>query len=214
MSTAYIEECINKQEPLVKVLRLLCLFSLTQGGLKDKLFTFFTKEIVQTYGYEYMFTLSNLSKLGLLKRQEGRNFYESARETMRLTVSDVNDKDPNDIAYVYSGFVIFATPFLFLIPLLLIFVLFPNSYAPLSVRMFELAWKVPIPYAPGSSDDLLREGWGLPRQSEEAIRSIPGPTFHAFQATKSVGGVEEVEAASAKVSEQFFPTLQPLTSTY
>jgi hypothetical protein len=105
MSISYIEECINKQDPLVKVLRLLCLFSLTQGGLKDKIFTFFTKEIVQTYGYEYMFTLSNLSKLGLLRRQEGKNFYEAARETMRLTVNDVDERDPNDISYVYSGFV-------------------------------------------------------------------------------------------------------------
>lgn len=43
----YIEEMINKQKPLVQVLRLLCLMSLAQGGLKQKLFDHFEREIVQ-----------------------------------------------------------------------------------------------------------------------------------------------------------------------
>jgi hypothetical protein len=65
--------------------------------------------------------------------------------------------------------------------------------------MFEHAWKAGVPYAAGGSDDMLRDGWGLPRPSEEAVRSIPGPTFHAFQATKSAGVVEEIESATSKV---------------
>lgn len=43
----YIEEMIDKQKPLVQVLRLLCLMSLAQGGLKQKLFDHFEREIVQ-----------------------------------------------------------------------------------------------------------------------------------------------------------------------
>jgi hypothetical protein len=43
----YIEECMNRQEPLHKVLRLLCLVSLTQNGIKAKQFEFFRKEILQ-----------------------------------------------------------------------------------------------------------------------------------------------------------------------
>lgn len=65
----YIEECINRQEPIVKVLRLLCLFSLTNNGIKDKAFNFIRREILQTYGYGYMFALERLTKLG--------NFYYS-----------------------------------------------------------------------------------------------------------------------------------------
>lgn len=45
--TDYIEEMINKQKPLVQVLRLLCLMSLAQGGLKQKVFDHFGREIVQ-----------------------------------------------------------------------------------------------------------------------------------------------------------------------
>ena len=32
----YVEECVAKKEPLNRVLRLLALFSLTQGGIKTK----------------------------------------------------------------------------------------------------------------------------------------------------------------------------------
>lgn len=43
----YIEECINKQEPLVKILRLLCLSSLVNNGLKVKQLEFWKRELVQ-----------------------------------------------------------------------------------------------------------------------------------------------------------------------
>ena len=43
----YIEECINKQEPLNKVLRLLCLLSQVGNGIPAKKLRFFKKEIIQ-----------------------------------------------------------------------------------------------------------------------------------------------------------------------
>lgn len=43
----YIEEMIDRQKPLIQVLRLLCLMSVAQGGLKAKLFDHFRREIVQ-----------------------------------------------------------------------------------------------------------------------------------------------------------------------
>jgi hypothetical protein len=43
----YIEELIDKQEPIVKVLRVLCLMSLVQGGLKAKVLEHFKREIIQ-----------------------------------------------------------------------------------------------------------------------------------------------------------------------
>lgn len=47
LSNEYIEECINKQEPLVKVLRLLCLQSVTNSGIKPKQLEFWKREIIQ-----------------------------------------------------------------------------------------------------------------------------------------------------------------------
>lgn len=43
----HIEEMINRQVPILQVLRLLCLQSLVSGGLKQKSFEFFKKEILQ-----------------------------------------------------------------------------------------------------------------------------------------------------------------------
>jgi hypothetical protein len=214
---AFIEECINKQEPLVKVLRLLCLLSLCTGGLKEKQHAFFIKEIIQTYGFEYIFTLNHLNKLGFLRKQgEAKlgNWFNNIRRPMRLLVLDVNEKEPDDIAYTYSG------------------------YAPLSCRLVEyarhssLAQIQAVAAAASSSsssglggissmmegrsssggagstaggagssqtsagssgastkprlgEDTIRDGWGLPRHLEEAVRSTPGPTFHVHQTFSS-----------------------------
>ncbi|KAM4890858.1 vacuolar protein sorting-associated protein 33A isoform 3-T3 [Sylvia borin] len=69
----------------------------------------------KTYGYEHILTLNNLEKAGLLKPQTGgRNNYPTIRKTLRLWMDDVNEQNPNDISYVYSG------------------------YAPLSVRLAQL----------------------------------------------------------------------------
>uniref|UniRef100_A0A2R9ANS5 VPS33A core subunit of CORVET and HOPS complexes n=1 Tax=Pan paniscus TaxID=9597 RepID=A0A2R9ANS5_PANPA len=72
-------------------------------------------KIYQTYGYEHILTLHNLEKAGLLKPQTGgRNNYPTIRKTLRLWMDDVNEQNPTDISYVYSG------------------------YAPLSVRLAQL----------------------------------------------------------------------------
>eukprot|EP00069_Balaena_mysticetus_P013407 bmy_01452T0 len=69
----------------------------------------------KTYGYEHILTLHNLEKTGLLKPQTGgRNTYPTIRKTLRLWMDDVNEQNPTDISYVYSG------------------------YAPLSVRLAQL----------------------------------------------------------------------------
>ncbi|KAI8970174.1 Sec1-like protein [Mycotypha africana] len=114
----YIEEMIDKQKPLVQVLRLLCLISLTQGGLKQKNFDHFEREIVQTYGYEHIETLHRLTKLGLWIKKTNttpRSTFAQCRRSLRLIVDDVNELHPNDISYVYSG------------------------YAPMSIRLVQAA---------------------------------------------------------------------------
>nr|Q63615.1 RecName: Full=Vacuolar protein sorting-associated protein 33A; Short=r-vps33a [Rattus norvegicus]AAC52985.1 vacuolar protein sorting homolog r-vps33a [Rattus norvegicus] len=111
----YIEDCIAQKHPLIKVLRLVCLQSMCNSGLKQKVLDYYKREILQTYGYEHILTLNNLEKAGLLKAQTGgRNNYPTIRKTLRLWMDDVNEQNPTDISYVYSG------------------------YAPLSVRLAQL----------------------------------------------------------------------------
>lgn len=162
MSIDYIEECINKQEHVVKVLRLLCLLSLTTGGLKEKQYNFFVKEIVQTYGYEYFFALENLSKVGLIRRQDSKfanSWFASLRKIrdFKLIDGEVNEQNPDDINYTYSG------------------------YGPISARMVDLVLRSNTKIPSSGSESVIREGWGLPRNNEDMVRSVPGATFHAVQ---------------------------------
>ncbi|XP_052224605.1 vacuolar protein sorting-associated protein 33A-like isoform X2 [Dreissena polymorpha] len=108
----YIEDCIGRKEPLVKILRLLCIQSFCNNGLKPKVLEFYKREIVQTYGFKHLVTLGNLEKVGMLRAHTTRN-YQVVRKSLKLTVDTVNEMSPNDISYVYSG------------------------YAPLSVRLIQ-----------------------------------------------------------------------------
>uniref|UniRef100_A0A671QBU5 Vacuolar protein sorting-associated protein 33A n=1 Tax=Sinocyclocheilus anshuiensis TaxID=1608454 RepID=A0A671QBU5_9TELE len=111
----YIEDCIAQKDPLIKILRLVCMQSVCNNGLKQKVLDYYKKEILQTYGYKHILTLKNLEKVGLLKPQSTmRNNYPTIRKTLKLWMEDANEQNPNDISYVYSG------------------------YAPLSVRLTQV----------------------------------------------------------------------------
>ncbi|GBG80898.1 hypothetical protein CBR_g31454 [Chara braunii] len=101
----------------MSVLRLLCLFSITGGGVPKKQFEYFRRELLQTYGYEHLFTLNNLEKAGLFRVQEGKSPWPLIKKSLRLAVEDNDDSNPKDIAYVYSG------------------------YAPMSIRLVQHALK-------------------------------------------------------------------------
>ncbi|XP_022967021.1 vacuolar protein-sorting-associated protein 33 homolog isoform X2 [Cucurbita pepo subsp. pepo] len=111
----YIEELIHKQEPLVKVLRLLILLSVTNSGLPKKQFDYLRREILHSYGFEHMGTLNNIEKAGLIKKQESRSNWLTIKRALQLVVDDTNTVNPTDIAYVFSG------------------------YAPLSIRLVQQA---------------------------------------------------------------------------
>ncbi|KAI0225757.1 Vacuolar protein sorting-associated protein 33A [Lamellibrachia satsuma] len=101
--SAYIEDCIAKQEPILKVLRLVCIQCISNNGFRQKLLDYYKREIIQTYGFEHMITLQNLEAAGLLKR-EGHRSYPTLRKTLKLIVEEVKEQNPCDIAYVYSGY--------------------------------------------------------------------------------------------------------------
>ncbi|KAI4250795.1 MAG: hypothetical protein LQ352_005239, partial [Teloschistes flavicans] len=126
-----IEELIARDIPLTIILRLLCLESTISGGLRPKDLDSFKRQVLHAYGYQHVLTLHNVEKIGLLTARTAANpfyipvgggsagesnritNYAALRKSMRLIVDEVNEQDPNDIAYVYSG------------------------YAPLSVRLVQ-----------------------------------------------------------------------------
>lgn len=85
---------------------------------------------------------------GLLRRQEGKSSYGILKRGLRLLVEDIDDKDPSDIAYVYSG------------------------YAPISVRLLEAAVKgAGLAALP---EDVLKSLPGPSFSIEQAAEDEPG----------------------------------------
>ncbi|XP_061347038.1 vacuolar protein-sorting-associated protein 33 homolog [Gastrolobium bilobum] len=111
----YIEELIHKQEPLGTVLRLLILFSVTNSGLPKKHFDYLRRELLHSYGFEHIAMLNNLEKAGLFKKQESKSNWLTIKRALQLVVEEPDTANPNDIAYVFSG------------------------YAPLSIRLVQHA---------------------------------------------------------------------------
>lgn len=109
-----IEELICRSAPLPTVLRLLCLDSVTSGGLKPKDYDHYKRELRHAYGYEHILTFSALENLELFQSRAtlppsstlspARTNYSAVRKPLRLIVDEVDERDPDDIAYVYSGY--------------------------------------------------------------------------------------------------------------
>ncbi|KAK2813186.1 hypothetical protein FQN50_000864 [Emmonsiellopsis sp. PD_5] len=173
-----IEELIARDVPLTTVLRLLCLESCMTGGLRPRDLENFKKQILQAYGYQHLLTFHALEKMELLQARSSptamllptgggpaglKSNYGYLRKSLRLIVDEVNEQNPDDIAYVYSG------------------------YAPLSVRLVQcvlqkpyilsLTKGIPAPAA-GASASLPSPGWlGF----EEVVKSARGATFNVVQ---------------------------------
>ena len=122
-----IEELIARNASLESVLRLLCIESLVSQGLKPKNLDNFKREILQGYGYQHVLTFTALEKLQLLQSRTSitsstsiRTNYATLRKSLKLIVDEVNEQNPDDIAYVYSG------------------------YAPLSIRLVQCVFQKPL----------------------------------------------------------------------
>lgn len=170
-----IEELVARDAPLVTVLRLLCLESTIAGGLRPKDLDLFKRHILHAYGYQHLLTLDALEKMQLLQSRSSaaalllpvggagqsstgtKTNYAYLRKELRLIIDEYNEQDPEDIAYVYSG------------------------YAPLSIRIVQCVLqkqylqslhRSPLPLTPSST------GW---TGFEDILKSAKGPTFNLVQ---------------------------------
>ncbi|EJF67229.1 Sec1-like protein [Dichomitus squalens LYAD-421 SS1] len=116
---AAIEDLIAQGADMRTVVRLLCLASVVTGGVKAKLLENIKREILQTYGYNYLPLLLSLAAppLSVLLPNplphnappsvaDSKYPYANLRKSLRLLVEDPDPMEEleNDISYVYSGF--------------------------------------------------------------------------------------------------------------
>lgn len=175
-----IEELISRDVPLTTVLRLLCLESCISGGLRPRDLDNFKRLILHAYGYQHLLTLAALEKIGLLQTRASANVlmnplgvgggaaegtktnYNYLRKVLGLVVEEINEQNPNDIAYVYSG------------------------YAPLTIRLIQSIIQKPhlLTITKGSAAASnpnvtgATQGW---QGFEDALRNIKGATFNKVQ---------------------------------
>ncbi|KAK7459085.1 Sec1 family protein [Colletotrichum acutatum] len=174
-----IEELIARDTPLPEVLRLLCIYSCISGGIKPKEFDQFRRLILEGYGYQHILTLNNLEKLQLFLSRSSplaemipmtgsggnttgtKTNYTYLRKLLRLIVDEVQEDDPNDIAYVYSG------------------------YAPLSIRLVQCVLQKQYLLkvtrgngVSGATGASAAQGW---HGFDEAVKHVRGQTFYELQ---------------------------------
>lgn len=148
-----LDELVALQYPPMRFFRLMCLQSLCAGGIKSSRYDSLRRDVVQTYGYEYLFVLRNLEKIGLLRRREtlwmdSTSPFTTLRKSLILINAEVNTVEPDDVSYVSSG------------------------YAPVSVRLVQSAvqgWR-------GKEDSVLKE---LPGRLVDVEMYFPPEDFNA-----------------------------------
>ncbi|KAL7901435.1 Sec1-like protein [Trichoderma sp. SZMC 28014] len=176
-----IEELIARDAPLRETLRLLCIYSCISGGIKPKDFEQFKRLILQGYGYQHLLTLNNLEKLQLFLSRSSplagmipmagnagadgnKTNYTYLRKQLRLIVDEVQEDDPNDIAYVYSG------------------------YAPLSIRLVQCVLQKQYLLSITKGNGTANAGGTVPGAGaqgwhgfDEAVKHVRGQTFYELQ---------------------------------
>ncbi|KAL5382664.1 hypothetical protein PMIN02_009885 [Paraphaeosphaeria minitans] len=171
-----INELINRDVPLNTILRLLCLESTSNAGMRPKDLETFKRTVIQAYGSQHILTLSNLEKMDLLQPRGGSGLgatpaakpgsvtnYTPLRKSLKIWDDDVNEAEPNDISYTFSG------------------------YAPLSVRIVQsiiqkhtLANAIKPPSDPRAAAQANPLAQGL-RIFDDASKYVRGATFDETQ---------------------------------
>ncbi len=81
----------------------MCMQSVLNNGLKQKVLDFYKREIIHTYGYQYLTTLLNLEKAGLLTSPSSRTM-PSIKKTLKLVDPEYNFRNASDVFSVFDGY--------------------------------------------------------------------------------------------------------------
>jgi hypothetical protein len=105
----HIEELIHMQGRLIVPLRLLCLYSQTETGIKSRTLQTLRHQFLQAHGYHHLNTFYNLQRSGILleqKQADQKRSYSALRRKLQLVPKagdQYNLQKPTDMAYVFSG---------------------------------------------------------------------------------------------------------------
>ncbi|KAF8625204.1 hypothetical protein AX15_005509 [Amanita polypyramis BW_CC] len=168
-----IEDLISQGAELHLVIRLLCLASITSGGIKSRTLENVKREILQAYGYEYLPLLLALSDPSLAtlvpnplpssiaSTTSVKYPFTYLRKSLRLLIDDnpeALEEVENDISYVYSG------------------------YAPISIRLVQcVAQKAGVLSNPADEEKAVTEGDATEGISTVKVQAHPIIGWKGFE---------------------------------
>jgi hypothetical protein len=207
-----LEELIARDIPLATILRLLSLESCVSGGIRPRDLENLKRQVMYAYGHQHLLTFAALEKAGLVIPRvsntgylnpmggvnSGNTDYNSVRKTLKLFVDEVDEQDPTDVSYVFSG------------------------YAPLSVRLVQcvlqktLLARLSNPRS-SSTPNVSRDGSNSNNNNGNGgsgVNNTTGPQAAGWKGFEDVLGrikgatVDEVQKASSAEASQARQTLR------
>jgi len=170
------------------VLRLLCLLSVTQNGIKKPELDAIRKFYLTCYGFEEVVTLMNLHDAGLLKLKDRGFEWAAVKKAYNLLDLECNPLMPVDFSYVHNG------------------------YAPLSVRLIQ-SWI--RNKGMKNMQDKLRLLQGQPYSSTKAERELfeSDSATKKRILIYFVGGVTYAEIAAVRFLNGLHPDYKFMVAT-
>lgn len=171
-----LENAIDDQKPFHEVLRLLCLYSVVNNGVKSKQLDELKRSIVRSYGYGHVLTLCNMEKVGMLNYHQGKSVWSGIKSRFNLLVEDTQAEA--DISYAYSG------------------------YAPLSVRLVQMTRSLPKGWR--SCQDALSLLYGPAQELQQqpdggaAVAEARDPNQQSTVLVVFLGGITHAEIAALR----------------
>lgn len=98
----------------------MCIYSLVEGGFKAQHYETLKKEVIETYGFEYLSTFNSLSQAEILFNKDVKKLkstYSTFKKSHKLFNENYEAEDPKRKSFPY------------------------NAYTPLSVRIIENAFR-------------------------------------------------------------------------
>lgn len=102
-----VDNKLLRQENPLHILRLICLQSMINNGLKPKVADYYKREVIQNYGIDFAAFILQLERANILLCHE--RYYETGnfnqlKNRFNLIRDDVNECNPNHLSYVYGGY--------------------------------------------------------------------------------------------------------------
>lgn len=98
---------ILKNEDVYRIYRLLCIFSLAEGGFKAKHYEILKKEMVETYGFEQIKTFNLLNQAGILYNKDVKKMksaYNFFKKSQKLFNAEYEKEDPKRTSFPYGAY--------------------------------------------------------------------------------------------------------------